>query len=68
MPAFSPFARGYDVCRRSTARDGNSAFKAAIQAYVATPTRVNPVGSLADAIERLSEIDASPPSRFRRFR
>ena len=68
MPAFSPFARGYDVTA-GLLPEWQLCFQgSAIHAYVATPTRVINIGPLTDAIERLADVDASPPARFRRFR
>jgi metallophosphoesterase superfamily enzyme len=67
LPAFSPFARGYDVAAGLPPALEACFCRAPIQAYVATPTRVLPLGSLDTAMERLAEADASPPSRFRRF-
>jgi metallophosphoesterase superfamily enzyme len=68
LPAFSPFARGYDVAA-GLPRALEVCFRGeTIQAFVATPTRVLALGSLEAAIARLAEADASPPGRFRRLR
>jgi len=67
LPAFSPFARGYDVAAGLPPALEACFRRATILAYVATPTRVLSLGSLDAAVERLAESDASPPSRFRRF-
>jgi putative SbcD/Mre11-related phosphoesterase len=68
LPAFSPFARGYDVAAGFPPAMEVCFRGSAIQAYVATPTRVIYLGPLTVAMERLAESDASPPARFRRFR
>ena len=68
LPAFSPFARGYDIACGFPADIENCFRHAPIQAYVATPTRVAHLGSLSSAIERLYESDSGAPSRFRRYR
>jgi putative SbcD/Mre11-related phosphoesterase len=68
MPAFSPFARGYDVAG-GLAPEWELCFQnAPIQAYVATSTRVLRLGLLTAAIEKLADADASAPGRFRGFR
>ncbi len=68
MPAFSPFARGYDVAA-GLPQDLRRCFQAApIHAYLTTPTRVIHAGLLDSAIDRLAELDASKASRFRSFR
>ncbi len=68
MPAFSPFARGYDVAGGFPPHFEFCFQREPIQAYAATPTRVIHLGSLDTAIERLADTSASAPSRFRRFR
>lgn len=68
LPAFSPFARGYDVAC-GLPEDLARCFRGAeIQSYVATATRVAPLGPLRRAIERLYEADSGAPARFRRTR
>ena len=68
LPAFSPFARGYDVAAGVPPALELCFQRAPIHAYIATPTRVTPLGLLENAISRLAESDAAPPGRFRRFR
>ncbi len=68
MPAFSPFARGYDVAA-GLPPDLQFCFQGApVHAYLATPTRVIHAGPLASAIDKLAEADAGTASRFRSFR
>jgi len=68
LPAFSPFARGYDIAC-GLPEDLERCFREAeIQSYVATASRVTPLGPLRRAIERLYEADSGAPSRFRRSR
>jgi|SRR5581483_1797694 len=65
LPAFSPFARGYDVVcgvpQELVAFFGG----AEIQAYAATGNRVVALGPLHQAIEKMFESDVSGPERFR---
>jgi hypothetical protein len=65
LPAFSPFAGGYDlVCgipEELLAFFGD----AEIQAYAATPKRVVALGPLYRAIEKMFEANVSAPERFR---
>jgi len=68
LPAFSPFARGYDVAAGFPPALELCFQRASIHAYVATPKRVTPLGPLGSAISRLAKSDATPPARFRRFR
>jgi hypothetical protein len=68
MPAFSPFARGYDVTGGLPEALARCFQGAIVHTYAVTPTRIVPLGPLAVAIERLAQGDASAPSRFRRFR
>ncbi len=68
LPAFSPFARGYDVAAGFPPALEFCFQLERIQAYAATPTRVTPLGPLENAISRLAKSDATPPGRFRRFR
>jgi len=68
LPAFSPFARGYDVAAGFPPELEFCFRSPAIQAYVATPTRVRHLGPLSTAIERLAETDLIPPARFRKFK
>jgi putative SbcD/Mre11-related phosphoesterase len=68
LPAFSPFARGYDVAAGLPPALQACFQCGLIEVYAATNTRVRHLGVLETAIQRLAEIDASPPSRFRRLR
>jgi putative SbcD/Mre11-related phosphoesterase len=68
LPAFSPFARGYDVA--CGLPDELEAFfgKTEIQAYAATGRRVVALGPLYRAIEKMFQADVSAPERFRKTR
>lgn len=68
LPAFSPFARGYDlVC--GIPRDLQAFFgHHEVQAFAATGKRVVALGPLHRAIERMFEADVSAPERFRKTR
>jgi len=68
MPAFSPFARGYDVAAGLPVELQLCFRGAQIEAFVLTPTRVKSVGRLQTAIERLADMDGSAPARFRKLR
>ena len=68
MPAFSPFARGYDVAAGLPAELEGCFGGEVIRAFVVTQTRVRAIGALAEAIRRLAYADTSTPSRFRRLR
>ncbi len=68
MPAFSPFARGYDVAVGLTS-ELEACFRGEpVEAYVVTPKRVVGVGRLEAAVAKVGELDESAPSRFRRWR
>ncbi len=68
MPAFSPFARGYDVAA-GLPKDLLACFRGeVIHAYAVTQTRVKALGALEDALRRLGEVEASDPGRFRKWR
>lgn len=68
LPAFSPFARGYNIAgglpEELMGQFGNEE----IEAYAATPTRVVKLGSLRHTLERMYEADIGAPSNFRRRR
>ncbi len=66
LPAFSPFARGYDVACGLPEELIHCFREKEIQAYAATSTRVVGLGPLRRAIERMYENDSSAPERFRR--
>ncbi len=68
MPAFSPFARGYDVAA-GLPRELERCFRGeVIQGFVVTPKRARAIGPIGAAIERLAEVNDSPPERFRKLR
>jgi uncharacterized protein len=68
LPAFSPFARGYDIAAglpnelQSRFGDGE------IEAYAATRTRVVTLGSLRQTLRQMYGADCSAPANFRRRR
>ena len=66
LPAFSPFARGYDVASGLPAEICNYLQKSEIQTYAATGKRVVRLGSLAAAMTAIAENDTSPAAQFRR--
>ncbi len=66
LPAFSPFARGYDVGSGLPQELIRCFRKADMHAYAATPTRVTALGPLKQAIERMLSATPSTPGHFRR--
>ncbi len=68
LPAFSPFARGYDVVC-GLPDDLLRFFGGSdIQAYAATSKRVVALGPIDAAIEKMFRADVSAPERFRKTR
>ncbi|MDQ2710703.1 MAG: hypothetical protein M3Y24_00465, partial [Acidobacteriota bacterium] len=66
LPAFSPFARGYDISC-GIPEDLAQCFRdEPVEAYAATRTRVARLGPLRYAVERMWEADVSAPAQFRR--
>ena len=66
LPAFSPFARGYDITC-GLPDDLAACFgDDPIEAYAATPTRVARLGPLRRALERINEGDSGAAAQFRR--
>ncbi len=66
LPAFSPFARGFDV-GAGLPSELSACFRTSeIHAYVATPTRVAALGPLSQAIQRMLAATPSTPGHFRR--
>ncbi len=66
LPAFSPFARGYEITC-GLPGDLLAWFGAEqIEVHATTRTRVVPLGPLQRALERMWETDVSAPERFRR--
>jgi putative SbcD/Mre11-related phosphoesterase len=68
LPAFSPFARGYDlICgipeELSAVLSGGE-----VQAFAASGKRVVALGPLNRAIERMFDANVSAPERFRKTR
>jgi putative SbcD/Mre11-related phosphoesterase len=66
LPAFSPFARGYDVICGLPQELATCFGKQPVEAYAVSSTRVVRLGPLARAIERNFEADVSTPERFRK--
>ncbi len=66
LPAFSPFARGYDITG-GMPQDLLKCFgEQSVEVYAATKTRVARLGPLRRAVEKIWEADVSAPSQFRR--
>ena len=68
LPAFSPFARGYDVTSGLPEEITPYFGAQQIEAYALSSTRVVHLGPLRRAIERNFEADVSTPERFRKLR
>lgn len=66
LPAFSPFARGYDVICGLPQQLSECFRDDQIEAYAVSSTRVVRLGPLHRAIERNFEADVSAPERFRK--
>jgi putative SbcD/Mre11-related phosphoesterase len=66
LPAFSPFARGYDVIGGLPTDISGLFGKNEIQAFAASGKRVVPLGPLSRAIERMLDANVSSPERFRK--
>ena len=65
LPAFSPFARGYEITGGLPA-DLLACFRAEpVEVYATTRTRVVRLGPLHKAVERMWEADVSAPEKFR---
>lgn len=65
LPAFSPFAGGYDVTH-GLPKELLACFRGnPVEAYAATETRVARLGPLCRAVEVLCEEDAGGPAQFR---
>ncbi len=68
LPAFSPFARGYDVISGLPEELAACFGQSEIEAYAVSGTRVARLGPLRRAIERNFDADVSAPERFRKRR
>lgn len=66
LPAFSPFARGYEIMGGLPADLAARFGDEPIEVYAATTTRVARLGPLQQAIERIWETDAGAATQFRR--
>jgi len=65
LPAFSPFARGYDVICGLPDELQCCFRNAPVEAYAATGSRLVCLGPLERAIQTMFDADASAPERFR---
>ena len=68
LPAFSPFAHGYNLLDGLPAEFAALMGNGPILGYVASGTRVVGIGPFEDAIRRMYEADVSAPVVFRRRR
>ena len=66
LPAFSPFAGGYDVACGLPPEVCPYLPKSEVQTYAATGKRVVRLGSLAAAIDAIANADVSSAAQFRR--
>jgi metallophosphoesterase superfamily enzyme len=66
MPAFSPFAAGYNLLDGLPEEFARLMGDEAPIAHVATGTRVVSVGPIASVIERMYQADVGKPAVFRR--
>lgn len=66
LPAFSPFARGYDVLCGLPEELAPCFGNTQIDAFAVSTTRVVRLGALHRVIERNFEADVSAPERFRK--
>lgn len=66
LPAFSPFARGYDVAAGLPPEVSGCFPRNQAKAYAATGKRVVFLGTLSLAMETMAHNDTSSPARFRR--
>jgi hypothetical protein len=68
LPAFSPFARGFQVGSGLPEELRQIFSGSEIQAFAATATRVTPLGPLHQAIERMLASTPNTPGHFRKRR
>ena len=66
LPAFSPFARGFDISCGLPKELANCFRDAPMEAYAATTKRVVRLGRLRDTVERMWQEPAGTPAQFRR--
>lgn len=66
LPAFSPFARGYDVACGLPAEVSSCFRKGEIVVYAATGKRVVRLGALHQALDTITSSDTSSAAQFRR--
>jgi putative SbcD/Mre11-related phosphoesterase len=66
LPAFSPFARGYDLICGIPDELSSLFGTSPVQAYATTGKRVVALGPLDRAIERMFDANVSAPERFRK--
>jgi uncharacterized protein len=65
LPAFSPFARGYDVASGLPAEIGSCFRKNEIVAYAASGKRVVRLGALRQTLDTMTNSDLSSAAQFR---
>ena len=65
MPAFSPFARGYDLAGGIPEELAGQFGAQEIAVYAVSGTRIAPLGPLQRVLERMVEADVSAPALFR---
>lgn len=68
LPAFSPFARGYDLVSGMPEELAAFLGESGVQAFAVTSTRVVGLGPLARVIEKMFDANVSAPERFRKTR
>lgn len=68
LPAFSPFARGYDVSRGLRSPIVELFRNETVHAVAVSGKRALPLGPLDRALDRIDEADLSAPAQFRGFR
>lgn len=66
LPAFSPFARGYNMACGIPSELARHLCESEAQTYAVTGKRVVPLGLLSAAIEKICENDTSSAAQFRR--
>ena len=68
LPAFSPFAGGYDVAAGIPAELQSLFGDQPIQTFAVTATRTVALGPLSRALQRINSLDVSAPAQFRGHR
>jgi putative SbcD/Mre11-related phosphoesterase len=68
LPAFSPFAHGYNLCEGVPEDFLRLMGEGPVVAHVASGKRVVAIGPLQSALQRMYQADVSAPLQFRRWR